>query len=50
MLTFGLFFLGLGNKLPIVALVYCLLPVLLSLLSRRPLVVLTRKGTHAHGA
>jgi hypothetical protein len=50
MLAFGLLFLGLSDKLPIVALVYCFLPVLLSLLSRRPLVVLTRKGTRAHGA
>ncbi len=47
---FGMFFLGTGNKLAIVALVYCFLPVLLSLLSRRPLVVLTRKGTRAPGA
>ncbi len=49
MLVFGLLFLGTGNKLPIVALLFCFLPVLLSLLAHRPLVVLTRKGTRAHG-
>jgi hypothetical protein len=44
--AFGLLFRGFAGKLPLVALALCLAPVLLSLLSGRPLIVLTRKGTH----
>jgi len=50
LLGFGLQFQGFGNKLPIVAFVYCLLPVLISWVSHRPLVLFTRKGTRSHGA
>jgi len=49
MLGFGLLFLGIKNKLPVVALVYCLLPVLLSLLAHRPLVLFSKKGSRTHG-
>ena len=44
LLVFGLLFLGFGNKLPVVAFVYCFLPVLISLLAGRPLVLFTRKS------
>lgn len=50
MLVFGWVFPGPPNWFSIVAAVYCLVPLVLSLLSKRPLVVLTRKGTHIHGA
>lgn len=50
MMAFGSLFLGFGSKLPIVALIYCFLPVLLSLLTQRPLVLFTRKSVRAHGA
>lgn len=50
MLGFGSLFLGIGNKLPVVALLYCFLPVLLSLLAHRPLVLFTRKSVRAQGA
>jgi len=50
MMAFGSLFLGFGNKLPIVALIYCFLPVLLSLLAQRPLVLFTRKSVRTHGA
>lgn len=48
--VFGLFFLGWSNKLPLVAFVLCFLPVLLSLLAQRPLVLFARRGTRAPGA
>jgi hypothetical protein len=47
---FGLFFLGFGNKLPLAALGFCFLPVLLSLLAQRPLVLFARRGTRSSGA
>lgn len=47
MAVFGAFFLGWGNKLPLVAFVLCFLPVLLSLLAQRPLVLFSRRGTRA---
>jgi hypothetical protein len=48
--VFGMFFLRLSNKLPLFALVLCLLPVLLSLLAQRPLVLFSRRGTREPGA
>jgi len=47
--VFGMFFLGFGSKLPIIALVFCFLPVLLSMMAQRPLVLFTRKGTRTPG-
>jgi hypothetical protein len=49
MCLFGWLF-GFGNTLPIAALLFCFLPVLLSMLAQRPLVLFTRKTTRAHGA
>src|ERR1019366_7561688 len=40
---FGWFFLDSENAPPIAALVFCFLPVLLSMLAQRPLVLFTRK-------
>jgi hypothetical protein len=48
--VFGLFFLRLSNKLPLFAFVLCFLPVLLSLLAQRPLVLFSRRGTRVAGA
>jgi hypothetical protein len=47
---FGLLFRDVRWMLPVAAFLLCFLPVLLSLLTRRPLVVFTRKATHAPGA
>ena len=49
-LGFGRLFTGTTDKLTIVACAYLLLPVLLSLLSQRPLVLFTRKSVRAQGA
>jgi hypothetical protein len=46
---FGLLFRGLTDKMPIAALGLCLLPVLLSLLARKPLVVFSRKAARPTG-
>ena len=46
MCIFGLLFRGLANKMPIAALGLCLVPVLLSLLARKRLVVFSRKPPH----
>ena len=47
---FGWFFLDSENAPPIAALVFCFLPVLLSMLAQRPLVLFTRKSTRTPGA
>ena len=47
--VFGALFLGRHEILPVVAGVICWLPMLLSLMFRRPLVVFTRKSTHPVG-
>jgi hypothetical protein len=47
---FGFFFLETNYELSIATLVFCFLPVLLSLLAQRPLVLFTRKSTRAPGA
>jgi len=46
--VFGLLLTGLGNRLPVAALGLCWLPVLLSLLTRRPLVTFSRKPGQPH--
>jgi hypothetical protein len=48
-LVLGLLFRGSSRELPIVAFVLCFLPVLISLLARRPLVIMTRKASTASG-
>ena len=45
--AFGLLFRDVGFVLPKAAFLYCFLPVLLSLLAQRPLVVFTRKAVQA---
>jgi hypothetical protein len=47
--AFGAFFIGPTNQLVVAAVVFCFLPVLLSLLAHRPLVLFTRKGTRTFG-
>ena len=47
---FGLLFKDTARLLAIAAFVLTFLPVLLALLTRRPLVVLSRKPVHASGA
>jgi hypothetical protein len=49
-MAFGLLFKDVGRSLPIAAFVFLFLPVLLSLLARKPLVVFTRKPVHSAGA
>lgn len=49
LLVFGLLFRGWGSRLPIAAMVLCLLPVLLSLLTRRRLGVFSRTGVRRQG-
>lgn len=44
---FGNYFSGLGDKSVILAAVLCFLPVLLSLMAQRPLVIFTRKSVRA---
>lgn len=48
-LGLGLLFRAAGVELPIVAFVLSFLPVLISLLARRPLVIMTRKASAASG-
>lgn len=48
--AFGWFFLESENAQPIATLVFCFLPVLLSMLAQRPLVLFTRKTTRTSGA
>ncbi len=43
--VFGVLFRGVGDKLSIVIAVFSFLPVLLSLMAQRPLVLFTRRGT-----
>ncbi len=43
--AFAMFFLGIHDPLALVASVFCFVPVLLSLLAQRPLVLFTRRGT-----
>ena len=38
------------NKLPLVALLFCFLPVLLSAMAQRPLVLFSRKSVRGTGA
>jgi hypothetical protein len=47
--AFGLLFRGSNSRLALAAMVLCLLPVLLSLLTRRRLGVFSRKGVRSHG-
>lgn len=49
MCTFGLLFRGMANKMPIAALGLCLLPVLISLLAKKPLMVPSRKAQRSAG-
>ena len=46
-LVFGMYFSGLGDKTSMFAGFLCFLPVLLSLLAQRPLVIFARKGRHS---
>jgi hypothetical protein len=46
---FGAFFIGATSQVVIAAVLLCFLPVLLSLLAQRPLVLFTRKGTRTFG-
>lgn len=46
---FGLLLRGWGSRLPVAAMILCLLPVLLSLLTRRRLGSFVRRGAHGHG-
>jgi hypothetical protein len=50
MLAFGEYFSGWGDKSSMFAGFLCFLPVLLSLLAQRPLVIFARKGHHAGAA
>jgi hypothetical protein len=47
MVAFGMYFSGLGDKTSMFAGFLCFLPVLLSLLAQRPLVIFARKGRHS---
>jgi hypothetical protein len=49
-IAFGELFHEVDRFLPVAAMLLCFLPVLLSLLARRPLMVLTRKAVRAAGA
>jgi MFS family permease len=49
-MAFGLLFRDVGRSLAIAAFGFLFLPVLLSLLARKPLVVFTRKPVHSTGA
>jgi hypothetical protein len=46
MVAFGQYFAGLGDKTAIFAGLLCFLPVLLSLLANRPLIIMARKAQH----
>jgi hypothetical protein len=50
MVGFGMYFSGLGDKSTMLAGGLCFLPVLLSLLAQRPLVIFARKVHHSENA